>query len=79
MSTTKYRPVVVIWRDAMSEDPWASIDDIVPAYARIRTVGQHIAESEDVLTVGLNHDMDNDNWSCIIHIPKGMIESITDK
>jgi hypothetical protein len=64
---------MVIWKDATSQDDWTPAKDISPLYSTVRTIGQYITENEEALTLGLNHDLDNDNWSCIIHIPKGMI------
>lgn len=69
--------VCIEWLDAVSEDAWASTDEILPETSPIKTVGMFIKENESVVTVGLNYDMANDNWSCIMHIPKGMISKIT--
>jgi hypothetical protein len=70
-------PIVCVdWLDATSEDPWTAYSDIECNGSMIRTVGMLIKENDLVLTVGLNHDVDNNNWSCLIHIPKGMVQNI---
>lgn len=65
--------VYCLWKDAVSIDPWTHVDEIEPTYHLITTVGSLIKESEESVTIGLNHDMNSDNWSCFIHIPRSMI------
>lgn len=65
--------VMVFWKDAVSEDPWTSAGEIEPRLSTIKTVGMLVSETEEVLTIGLNHDLDSDNWACFIHIPKSTI------
>lgn len=67
----------ITWKDAVSTDPWTHIDDIESKYHMIETCGFVIKDDEDVLIVGLNHDLDSDNWSCFISIPQEMIVSRT--
>lgn len=63
----------VLWQDAVSEDAWKHRSDISPHYHKIQSIGVLIAETDQVLTLGLNHDLTEDNFSCFIHIPKVMI------
>lgn len=70
------RPIeLVTWKDAVSEDAWKNFDEILPHYHVIETVGFVIKDTEEVLTVSLNHDVESDNYSCTIHIPQGMVIS----
>jgi hypothetical protein len=69
----KYPIELVIWKDAVSEDEWKNVDDITPHFHLIHTVGFVIKDTEEVLTVSLNHDTVADNFSCTIHIPQGMV------
>lgn len=65
----------ILWKDAVSVDPWTHIDEIEPTYHMIETFGILVAENEESIVVGLNHDTESDNYSCFIHIPKPMIVS----
>lgn len=65
--------LLVVWKDACSEDAWTPELDIEPANSTIISVGMLIKETREVLTLGLNFDQTSENWSCIIHIPKSCI------
>lgn len=70
--------VYVIWKDAVSVDPWTDFEDIEPTFHTIETCGFAICETPDVLTIALNHDTDSNNYSCFLHLPKVMIMSRTE-
>ena len=63
----------ITWKDAVSEDPWCHRSEITPHFHTIESVGFLVDESDDVVTLALNHDQDGDNLSCVMHIPKVMI------
>jgi len=67
----------ITWKDAVSTDPWTHADDIDSRFHMIETCGFIIKDDESVLIIGLNHDLDSNNWSCFITIPKEMIVSRT--
>lgn len=69
----KYAIEYVLWKDAVSEDAWKNVDEIHSHYHLIETVGFVVKESDEVLTIALNHDIESDNFSCTIHIPQAMI------
>jgi hypothetical protein len=69
----KYVIEYILWKDAVSEDAWKNVDEIYSHYHLIETVGFVIKESDEVLTISLNHDLGSDNFSCMIHIPQAMI------
>ena len=69
----KSKYVKIHWRDAVSVDEWTSAADIVSESALIETLGILINETEEIITVALNHDQSNDSYSCFINIPKGWI------
>lgn len=68
--------VIVFWKDAFSVDEWSDYQEIEPSFQVIESCGFVVKESDEVLTLGLNHDITEGSWSCIMHIPKGMIISI---
>lgn len=63
----------ILWRDAVSEDEWLSLDEIKSHIHLIETVGVFVTESEDIVTVALNRDTVTQNHSCIMHIPRECI------
>lgn len=67
--------VRVTWKDATSVDEWTSAEEISPECHTIETVGILVAESEEILTVALNHDVSGNSYSCYINIPKAWIVS----
>lgn len=67
--------VRVEWFDAVSVDGWTQSSEIKPELHLIETVGILIAETDDVITVALNHDTTGDSYSCFINIPKPWIQS----
>lgn len=73
----KFTPVLVTWHDAVSVDEWTAISDVEGEPALCHSVGFLIKYDSDKLTLALNHDAQNDNLSCIMTIPFGMVRSIT--
>lgn len=68
-------PVMVFWKDAVSLDSWEAVDTpLLPA--QCVSVGFLIAIDEDRVQLCLNHDLENDNASCVMTIPFGMVERI---
>lgn len=67
------KALLVVWKDACSEDSWTPESDIEPANSTIISIGILVKETSEVLTLGLNFDQTSGNWSCIIHIPKSCI------
>ena len=63
----------ILWKDAVSEDAWKNIDEIDSHYHPIETVGIVVRETNEVISVSLNHDISSNNFSCTIHIPQAMI------
>ncbi len=63
----------VLWKDAVSVDPWTHVDEIKPTYHLIETVGFIVKESNEAVVVALSHDMNSNNYCCFIHIPKEMV------
>jgi len=63
----------VQWIDAVSYDPWIHKDQIKGVPHVIESVGHFISENKEVLTIALNHDIEENNYSCIMHIPQAMI------
>ena len=66
---------IVVWKDAVSVDCWTDESEIEPTYHTIESAGMLVKEDEETLVLGLNQDLDSGNWSCFIHIPKGLILS----
>ncbi len=71
----KKKFVRIEWEDAVSIDAWTERSEIIPALHLIETVGILVDETDDVVTVALNHDASGDSFSCIINIPKPWIRS----
>ena len=73
-SAMKVRELVAVtWADATSSDPWEERSEIINHCNTILTVGILIDEDEAIITIGLNHDLDSDSYSCYICIPKTCI------
>lgn len=67
--------VYIEWLDAQSTDDWTGVDDIkADELATIHTYGQLIKKTKKSVTVALNHDVTNNNYSCFIAIPLGWIK-----
>lgn len=64
------KALLIYWKDAASEDMWMHVDEIKASYHLIQTLGWLITETDEVLVLGLNHDVTQDNYACMIHIPK---------
>lgn len=66
--------VVVEWKDAVSLDDWTNRAELDLPPADCLSVGIVVDWKPDVgLTIAVNHDVTNDNFSCIMLIPSGMI------
>lgn len=78
----RYQPkggdfVFVKWLDAFSVDDWTPNDEcseIKPC--EIKSVGIVVENCSSHLTLALNFDTVNSNFSCILTIPRGMITAI---
>jgi hypothetical protein len=66
----------VVWLDAFSVDDWTHVDDSKIDPCEIHSVGICVEHNSKKLTMALNHDTFNDNMSCIMTIPSGMIKEI---
>ena len=64
---------LIYWKDAASEDCWMHVDEIKASYHLIQTIGWMITETDQVIVLGLNHDVTENNYACMIHIPKACI------
>lgn len=70
-----YDIVRVEWLDAVSRDEWdSSSDPIKPCL--IASVGHLINDEPDFVELAGNYDPENDQTSCVMCIPRGMITSI---
>lgn len=65
------------WDDAYSVDEWTDreLANEVNNYL-IQSVGILVELTESKLVLALNHDMESDNVSCIMHIPFAMIKTM---
>ena len=70
----KFTILYVIWNDAVSFDDWTDITEISTELAEIHTVGFLVSETQEVLSMALNYDKDNEGVSCMINIPKKWIK-----
>lgn len=75
--TMKYKIVLVKWLDAVSSDPWTDSNEAAPTPALCYSVGFLHTKDKEKITLILNHDAQNDNVSCIMTIPLGMVKSVT--
>jgi len=73
----KYKTVLVTWFDAVSSDPWTDSDEAAPAPALCYSVGFLHTKDKEKITLVLNHDAQNDNVSCMMTIPLGMVKAVT--
>ena len=67
----------IIWKDACSDDAWVSKDNILATHHTVESIGFVAAESDDAVALSPAHDVNADNFCCIIHIPKCCIVSRT--
>lgn len=63
----------VKWKDAVSIDEWTEAAVVDQSLHEIVSVGIHLSETEDVLTLALNFDESSLLASCIMNIPKSLI------
>lgn len=71
------KPVFVIWEDAFSIDEWTTREELLHgSSALVHTCGFLIEDNEHQVIVTLNHDISNDNVSCVMVIPKDMVRAI---
>lgn len=70
--------ILVEWLDAVSVDPWIHADEAnLIESAKCYSAGILVRQSnKDGVTLAANYDSQNDNYSCIMQIPRGMILSI---
>lgn len=68
--------VVVVWKDAQSLDEWTDKKDLSLTPPTIVSCGFVIADTNTELTLSLNHDVDNNSYSCMITIPRQMVLSV---
>jgi hypothetical protein len=61
------------WLDACSVDEWLPEDELKMKPCEVHTLGICVESAEKHITVSLNHDVINNNFSCTITIPRGMI------
>lgn len=66
----------VKWLDAFSIDDWTHADDAKIVPCEIHSAGICIEHTVSHLTLALNHDTFNQNYSCLMTIPTGMITHI---
>lgn len=69
--------VLVEWQDAESFDPWIAIDEAPQELTVIKSVGFLIRETKDILTLALNHDVEGEEISCVMNIPRAWIKKKT--
>ena len=77
MVTVKFKMIMVTWHDAVSVDEWTDLNEAAPAPALCHSVGFLHTKDKEKITLALNHDAQNDNVSCIMTIPLGMVKAIT--
>jgi len=70
-----YPIVVISWLDAVSRDEWTHLSDPLPP-TPIMSAGYLINESADHYTIAVNIDVSNNNSSCTMTIPKGMVTNV---
>jgi len=69
------KPILIVWKDAVSFDPWHDLGEpLLPN--TVVSVGFLIAKEKTHVQIALNVDLINDNMSCVMTIPNGMIEKI---
>lgn len=68
--------LLVKWLDAYSVDEWTHIDEAKIKPCEIHSVGICVEHTVSQLTLALNHDTFNENLSCLMTIPTGMITHI---
>lgn len=74
---TKFKPVLVLWHDAYSIDTWTDIEALKKENScLVHSVGFLIEQDKKKIILALNHDTANDNASCVMVIPKDMVQSI---
>lgn len=70
---TKPKIVAVEWIDAESHDPWEDITDLDIEFPIIISVGVFLGENENGILIAGNYDAKNEQASCTMKIPHGMI------
>lgn len=65
------------WLDACSLDDWAHESEMDLTAAVVHSAGIVISyDRKNGLRLALNHDTSNDNYSCSMLIPYGMIQTL---
>ena len=72
----KFPLAMVTWYDAISTDDWTHIDDVKTKAALCYSAGLLVNFDQDGVTLSLNYDTQNENLSCFMTIPLGMVVSI---
>jgi ABC-type dipeptide/oligopeptide/nickel transport system ATPase subunit len=68
------RPVYIIWQDAVSCDPWQSVDDAISTGLHtIHTLGFLLSENRKQIVVAMQLDMEGEAVSMTMTIPKPWI------
>lgn len=71
------QPVIIVWEDAYSIDEWFSEQEIKKDNCPlIHTCGFLIENTKHRIVVTSNYDPNNENLSCTMVIPKGMVKKI---
>lgn len=64
------------WLDACSIDEWLPEEELEIKPCEVHTLGICVESTKKHITVSLNHDTVNNNFSCTICIPRDMITFI---
>lgn len=70
------KAIYIEWKDAESQNEWTSADDITDHLPLIKTFGLFIKKTSNCYLVALNHDSENQNYSCIMKIPKMWVTTV---
>jgi hypothetical protein len=67
--------IYIEWNDALSVEGWVNKTEMIGELALIKSVGFLVKESDEIITICVNFDETNDNYSCIMNIPKKWIKT----
>jgi hypothetical protein len=68
----------VVWFDAQSLDAWTAYEDTPSDLAEVISVGMLIKQTQKSITLALNNEITNGNYSCIMIIPRGWIKEFVE-
>ena len=73
----KYKPVVIVWDDAMSDSSWTEHPEKLLKPTHALTIGFLVAESSEYYVVADSYITENSDKeiSCLTKIPKGWVQS----